>query len=197
MTSKESTTELNRIALEDDPEYVYGAGEYSANACLQIDLREENRPARLFIEERHSSNTGTPPDVWHKQILQWRGCAASSAVPDGSAMAALMEALKPHIETIRADSETDIVWDGNNNVGRLGPKSLEASDKIEEILHEYDWVSRTVTGWEVEEWLGDWEYTPGQTAESIVNESRRDYRVVLVGGLDAVRKFLSAARNEP
>ena len=53
------------------------------------------------------------PTVGARERQRWDELMAAHHYP--SALDDLMERLKPHIETIRAGGDTDIVWDGDNN----------------------------------------------------------------------------------
>ena len=86
-----------------------------------------------------------PAGVWHGRVLRLR---LDPAV-DTEALDRLLEseAWKSHLKTLLEDSE--IVWDGSNWVGQLGPEAAAALEAMQELLDELP----TVEVWRAEDWL--------------------------------------------
>jgi len=86
-----------------------------------------------------------PAEVWHGRVLRLH---LDPAV-DTEALDKLLEseAWNSHLRALLEDS--DIVWDGSNRVGQLGPEAKAALEAMQTLLDELP----TVEVWQAEDWL--------------------------------------------
>jgi hypothetical protein len=86
-----------------------------------------------------------PAEVWYGRVQR---LGLDPAV-DTEALDRLLEseAWKSHLQAVLEDSE--IVWDGSNHVGQLGPQAAAALEAMQELLDELP----TVEVWQAEDWL--------------------------------------------
>jgi len=112
-----------------------------------------------------------PAEVWHRRVLRLR---LDPAV-DAEALDELLEsaAWQSHLQALLEDSE--IVWDGSNHVGQLGPEAAAALEAMQELLDELP----TVEVWRAEDWLrGVISYRDGLTyidGELVLPENLEDF----------------------
>jgi hypothetical protein len=86
-----------------------------------------------------------PADVWHERVL----CLNLDPAVDTDALEELLEseAWQSYLQTVLEDSE--IVWDGSNLVGRLGPEAKTALEAMQNLLNDLP----TIEVWQAENWL--------------------------------------------
>lgn len=188
MRKTEKITEHNELCLEEEPNFVYASKDSYVYTCLEIYLQMPGQPARLFVGERHESDTMRSVDHFPRRILEWRSPEQKAVVVDHQDMRELLEKLTPHIETIRSDPDTDIDWDGSNMVGRLGKKSQAADHEIETIL-ETDSGTRELDKLLVDEWLHDFQPEQLGTPQEAVQEALAE-DVAIEGGTEAVQDWI-------
>jgi len=89
--------------------------------------------------------SAVPAEVWHGRVQRLR---LDPAV-DTEVLDKLLEseAWKSHLQTVLENS--DIVWNGSNWVGQLGPQATAALEAMQELLDELP----TVEVWRAEDWL--------------------------------------------
>lgn len=99
----------------------------------------EPQPAHVELDEggavsadwSSETGNGVPADVWHGRRLRWR---VSPYIRAEVLRRLLVEDLAEDLAAVHAGRE--VVWDGNNHVGKLDRAASEASERIDRALDE-------------------------------------------------------------
>ncbi|MER6109285.1 hypothetical protein [Streptomyces hirsutus] len=120
-----NTTALRVIACTSPTELFrhYDGQTEAQDAYIELDLAN----GTLLADYNGEIGNAVPFTVYH-------GIDRRYAIPilTGDAANRVMEEIRPLAERILADSE--IEWDGNNNVAKLGPDALAAEEALEARL---------------------------------------------------------------
>jgi len=151
----------------ENHEPVGGDSEYGWKAVLRVELSEDN-DATIEVVEVHDSENGVPMDVWHRKVLRW-GSRVGSGVVSLPQLEKLKERIAPLLQIIAESRE--VVWDGNNHVGRLvTEEAREADAEIEHIVADCEWQDDQWSLWDATDWVrANWRDTAkdlGLTAAS-------------------------------
>ncbi|MBS3937213.1 MAG: hypothetical protein KGZ50_01400 [Peptococcaceae bacterium] len=174
----ENKIRTNAAACRDELAPLYGTypGKHRS-AYLELN------PSEWSLGADYNSEIGiaNPFAVWHSLIYR----IPIPATLRGSAVAALLE--DPEVlrlaETV---FEGHIIeWDGNNQAGYLTKDGVEALETLERTLEEGRFSEDDhVSVWSVEDWLFEWEFSPGKTLEQaaeIIETGAEEEGVLLVG----------------
>lgn len=121
------TTEARTVTIvpvdEPDELYHHYDGQTEQQDCyLSLDI--EN--GQMWCHYDPEIGGAVPASVYHDRVLRWPiPCLNSTAAN------ALMDEVKPLAERVLAGAS--IVWNGNNNVGRLDADAVDADARIAEL----------------------------------------------------------------
>ncbi len=185
---------------EPDELFCHYPGQYSPQpVVLALSLKDGT------LGCHYNPNVGgnaMPMSVWHQRTLWF-------TIPTltGSAANALMDRVAPLAREILADCE--IVWDGNNHVGQLGPRAICAEGEINVLCKEEFDPSELVGEMTAEDWWIDGRQsaidvlglTADTTDEQIAAMADEQVTAAREGGegytiLTGAREYLTAIRDD-
>lgn len=142
-----TTAHLSKLPNGPGPLFCHYPGQDQPQPChLAIDLET----GEVSCDYNPEIGGGIPARVYHAQILWF-------TIPNLSGPHAnqLLDEALPYAQRILDDAE--IVWNGNNHVGRLGAAGETAREELEEhIADQYpDARELTVEGFDAESWFTD------------------------------------------
>lgn len=156
----------------------------------------QNQPQRAFVslDEEGTVRAGinyeiggaVPMDVWHGRTLRW----SVSPYANGDSLADLLESdrVKELFERVYAGHE--VVWNGNNMVGRLDEDAEDASEELERILEpgsgEYDLAQICEAYDFISEWFRLEELVDAGSVEALAEKelASNDSELVIVGDME-------------
>lgn len=104
---------------------IYEGNQKPQDCYIDLDLQSGDMDAGFCGDNM------TPMSVWNGRTRRWRIPALRTTVANR-----ILREITPLAEIVLSGSE--VVWDGNNNVGRLSEDAKAASEQIEGILDDLD-----------------------------------------------------------
>ncbi len=133
-----------KMTRPDELYCCYGSQTEQQPCYAELDLERGTLTADYDAEV----GGAVPLDVWHGRTLRFPMPCLLGDDANG-----LLDVIAPLAQIILDGAE--IVWDGNNHVGRMTDAAVDASDKITKICEDAEQDYLTLTGWYAEDWLGE------------------------------------------
>lgn len=193
-TERESPITIREVeGLELHLQYPGQHSVQNCHVCLDTETGE------LWAEADEIIGGGAPENVWHGIVRRWRISEPLKA----DAANALLEEIAPAAERIYYDSER--VFDGHNQVCRMGEDALEAKDEIEATIRAHEpWSEyERVNIWDACDWFApcsDSELgisaatTDAQLSEIVKREEERASEDG-VDALEGTEEYLTSRRD--
>lgn len=129
--------------IEVDALYHRYSDETEPQGCyIALDLED----GRMWASYHAESGNAEPEEVHHDRVLRFY----LSDVLHGPTANELMAEIEPLAQIILDDSE--IIWDGNNYVGRLGDEAQTAAYEIEQVCSREYGDEERVIAYDADEW---------------------------------------------
>lgn len=183
MTHITWTTDL--ASLAEDALHDHYDGQHKAqDVCLDMD-----QEGRVRVHTNPAIGNAVPMDVWHGRTQRWT--LPAGILPD--ALAEARPAIDERLEAIHAGHE--VVWDGDNHVGRLTPAARRMVDELQFWIWDRSW--RCLDAMEACEYFADAE--PAEVArqdpDAMLDEAQAE-GIHILGGRAALAGAIEAARRE-